>query len=220
MKWIEKIKKKLQRKSIILEVFEEGAEITNRILENLVFVLDAFCEHDREKIQKYCATAMELENELHNIYHTSVEKMFSRKIMNFSREERHLIMSKLLDLGDLSNFIIRRIKAHHPYIDPEITQYLQKGIPFIKKSGNELKKLVINLFQNFDKAQDNIWKIHHIQRELWSLEVDFFKNIYQNDLNPENILYLEILERNLRNIVMIMVRFSDKARTLILKYTL
>jgi hypothetical protein len=60
-----------------------------------------------------------------------------------------------------------------------------------------------------------------MQRELWPLEVNFLKEIYESEeLSAKHTLFCEILIRNLRRILLMIVRLSDGARQLILKYTI
>ncbi|MEA2071942.1 MAG: hypothetical protein U9O98_11725 [Asgard group archaeon] len=220
MNFMKKIKEKFSSKPKIFQYFDEAADNTYKLMDNLALAIKAFCNNNLIKIDEYAKLSIRLEEKLHQNYNDIVDEIYSREVMTFSREDRQYMISQLTEIGDFAYFVIRRFEAHHPEINKAVSDILLSGVPFLRQSGKLIKNLVNNLLYDFEEAKTTIWELHNLQRKLWDYELKFLKAIYKTNLKPENIIYYEIIMRNLKKIIMIMVRFGYGARELILKYTL
>ncbi len=220
MKLVERLKRIVNPKPELVKMFENSADNVEEIMRHLFNTLEALCKNEEERIEEFAKKTLHSELNLHEKYHKIIEQMYTRKTMTFSREDRHFIITQLLELADTADFVVRRLRAHRPEMDQILADIMLSGIPDLKQLGLLVSKLVHALFNDFEEAQEIIWQIHHAQRNMWVYEIEFLKNIYRSEQSAQDIVYYEILIRSLRRTVLVAIRFADGARKLILKYTL
>ncbi len=220
MKWFKKLKEKFNHQSEMVKLMSYAGDNLENMIVALANALTAFCLNKDEEVEENALETLKIEIKIHNLYHSLIEEMYTRKTMNFSREDRYYIISQIIEISDLSDFIARRLRVHRPVIGKMLSDILLNGLEDLKKLGGMLNDLILGLLENFKEIEKLVWDIHHLQRAMWKYEVNFIDNIYKQDVSPEDIVYYEILIRNLRRLVMISVRFADGARRLIYKYTL
>ncbi|MBD3352313.1 MAG: hypothetical protein GF364_12575 [Candidatus Lokiarchaeota archaeon] len=216
---MKKIKEKLNPQSEAVELFKYAADDVQKMLHYLSATIEAFCKHDEELIEEKSIATLKTEVKLQVAHQDIVDKMYSRETMNFAREDRLFIINSLIEIADLADFIVRRIRVHHPKMSEDIADILLTVSADLRKFGGLLEELVLSLLDNFEKAAKLTWEFHKLERSMWKYEIEFLNNIYKLGTKPKDTVYYEILMKNIRLLVMKSVRFSEGARKLIIKYT-
>lgn len=217
--FIDKIKKKLRSESGVNASFTYAADDIQKMLHYLAASIEAFCNNDDKLLEEKAVETLKTELRLQAAHEKIIDKMYSRETMNFSREDLHNIVNKLIEISDDADFIVRRIRAYHPRIHEDLAVILLKCSADIRKFGDLLEKIVNGLLEDFHKVKELTMETHRLERSMWKYEIDFLKNVYQIGSDASDVIYYEMLMRSIRMMIMRAVRFTDLARKLVIKYT-
>jgi uncharacterized protein Yka (UPF0111/DUF47 family) len=186
------------KKSILQDLFVENAKVSEELLFSFYKTLISFCK-SAEDLSINVKKTIELENKQDEIREQIINKMFGKEVMVFSREDRLKIVQELDDIGDITERTARRIDTYKPKHDPEIDLGLEWIAEKINTLASELKILIVNIFEDFEKANthDDLWnaaqkellisgKMHGYMRMYWA------KKILEWSKSPEEALRIAI----------------------------
>lgn len=210
---------KKEKRNILQELFIENANVTEELLKSFCNTLLSFSKGSNE-LETYVRKTIELENKQDSIREEIINKMFGKDVMVFSREDRLKIIQDLDLIGDIAERTARRINTYKPKQDLEIFNGLEWISNKLFKLSEELKLLVVNIFEDFDEAKKNISNINLIRSEIRDKEYELLKRIYCIKLELYDFMFLNDVIKLTASIANTIEEFSDSATILICKYTL
>lgn len=210
---------KKERKSNLQDLFIEDANITEELLISLCNTLVSFAK-DSSDLASHVKKTIELENKQDGLREEIINKMFGKDVMVFSREDRLKLIQDLDVIGDIAERTARRIDTHKPKKDLEICNGLEWIAGKLRTIASELKLLIINIFEDFDKAKINIANVNHIRAEIRDNEYKLLKHIYEVKFELYDFMFLNDIIKLSASIANTIEEFSDNMTILICKYTL
>lgn len=211
---------KTTEKVPLQELFNIMANLTEKALNSMSTAVSAFCQGNNKDMNLNINETIKTEKAQDRVREDIMLRLFGRETMTFSRMDRLRIASKLDEIVDKAESVVRKLRMHKP----EPIKELYEGIKWLGMEaasiGQYLKELIIAIFEDFDKGKELIIKIEDIRREVRNREYELLTKLYE--LQPEyaDFIFLGGLIDNLTGISNVVEDFSDEIYSLICKYTL
>jgi uncharacterized protein Yka (UPF0111/DUF47 family) len=109
---------------------------------------------------------------------------------------------------------------YNPKPYSEINLILDEMSTLIKNIGSFVEQLVIEVFEDFDKAKITITNITDQRREVRRLNWNALEKIFSSDMNAREFRYWETLFMQILRVADTAEEFADNIFGLICKYTL
>ncbi|MHA1854862.1 MAG: DUF47 domain-containing protein [Promethearchaeota archaeon] len=211
---------KKKNENSLRDLFYENADLLNEAFQSMKEVVYEYTQNNFEGANEKAQKTISIEKTQDRLREKTVERIFSKEAMVFTRQDRLKIIEKMDSIVDETEIVVRKLMQYDPKIPPELIDGLKKMGDDAGKIGIELKKLIKAILIDFSEGPQFIKNITDFRRDAREIHWELLAKIYRLDLKPLEFIYFQNLIKAISKVADKAEEFADEINGMLCKYAL